>query len=86
MVTGPVDGDGLAHRARTRVRVAGSVDVTELDVRAGRRVVDAFFAAARAGNFDALVALLDPQIDLRVDGPATVPSTSSAAQTPPSAP
>jgi len=54
------------------VRVAGSVDVTELDVRASRRVVDAFFAAARAGNFGALVALLNPQIDLRVDGPATV--------------
>lgn len=62
----------LAHRARARVRVADSADVTELDVRAGREVVDAFFAAARSGDFDALVALLDPQVDLRADGPGVV--------------
>lgn len=62
----------LAHRARVRVRVADSADVTELDVHADREVVDAFFAAARSGDFDALVALLDPQVDLRADGPGVV--------------
>jgi RNA polymerase sigma factor (sigma-70 family) len=62
----------LAHRARSRVRIADSAEVTELDVRAGRKVVDAFFAAARSGDFDALVALLHPQVDLRADGPSVV--------------
>ena len=38
-----------------------------------REVVDAFFAAARNGDFDALVALLDPDIVLRSDGGATHP-------------
>jgi hypothetical protein len=33
-----------------------------------RQVVDAFFAAARSGNFDALVAVLDPNVVLRSDG------------------
>ena len=62
----------LAHRARARVRVADMVDKSGPDVRADRQVVDAFFAAARGGDFDALVALLDPQIDLRAEGAGTV--------------
>ena len=33
-----------------------------------RRVVDAFFAASRAGDFDALLEVLDPDVDLRIDG------------------
>lgn len=37
------------------------------DVAGQRKVVDAFFAAARAGDFDALVKLLDPDIVLRAD-------------------
>jgi ketosteroid isomerase-like protein len=45
--------------------------VNEPDIDADRKVVNAFFAAARSGDFDALVAVLDPQIDLRVDGPET---------------
>ena len=41
--------------------------------RAGRRrVVDAFYAAARAGDFDGLVAVLDPGIVLRADGESGV--------------
>jgi RNA polymerase sigma-70 factor (ECF subfamily) len=41
-----------------------------MDLRKQRRVVDAFLAAAREGNFEALVAVLDPEIVLRADGGA----------------
>jgi len=55
----------LASRARRRVQDAP----TPTGDRAGRRrVVDAFYAAARGGDFDALVAVLDPEIVLRADG------------------
>src|SRR3954451_20766865 len=55
----------LASRARRRVQDAPA----PTGDRAGRRrVVDAFFAAARGGDFDALVAVLDPGIVLRADG------------------
>ena len=43
---------------------------SDRDVRQQRRVVDAFLAAQRDGNFEALVALLDPDIVLRADGGA----------------
>jgi RNA polymerase sigma-70 factor (ECF subfamily) len=55
----------LASRARRRVRGAPVPDV-ELDAQWA--VVDAFLAAARAGDFDRLVAVLDPDIVLRSDG------------------
>jgi RNA polymerase sigma-70 factor (ECF subfamily) len=55
----------LASRARRRVRGEPAPDP---DLGRQREVVDAFFAAARDGDFDALVALLDPDIVLRVDG------------------
>ena len=56
----------LASRARRRVR--GSAPVPDPDLRRQREVVDAFLAAAREGRFDDLVAVLDPDIVLRVDG------------------
>ena len=56
----------LASRARRRVR--GSAPVPDVDLARQREVVDAFFAAARDGDFDALVAVLDPDIVLRSDG------------------
>jgi RNA polymerase sigma-70 factor, ECF subfamily len=56
----------LASRARRRVRDA-AVPSPDPDVARQRRVVDAFFRAARGGDFDALVALLDPDIVLRAD-------------------
>ena len=62
----------LAHRARARVRVADRADCSRPDLHADRDVVDAFFAAARSGDFDALVALLDPQIDLHAEGAGAV--------------
>jgi RNA polymerase sigma factor (sigma-70 family) len=60
----------LASRARRRVRGA-DVHTPDPDVGRQREVVDAFFAAARGGDFDALVAVLDPDVVERVDaGPA----------------
>jgi RNA polymerase sigma-70 factor (ECF subfamily) len=55
----------LASRARRRL--AGSPE-PDRDVRRQRPVVDAFFAAARDGDFEALVTILDPDVELRVDG------------------
>ena len=60
----------LASRARRRVRGA-DVPTPDPDVGRQREVVDAFFAAARRGDFDALVSVLNPDIVERVDaGPA----------------
>jgi RNA polymerase sigma factor (sigma-70 family) len=59
----------LASRARRRVR--GAAPSSDADVPAQRELLDAFLAAARDGDFDALVAVLDPDVVLRVDvGPA----------------
>ncbi|MFY1701283.1 RNA polymerase sigma factor SigJ [Micromonospora sp. WMMA1923] len=58
----------LASRARRRVQ--GQAPVPDPDLGRQRRVVDAFFAAARHGDFDALVAVLDPDVVLRADGGA----------------
>jgi RNA polymerase sigma factor (sigma-70 family) len=55
----------LASRARRRLRRAPKPD---RDLGRQREVVDAFFAASRAGDFDALMAVLAPGVELRVDG------------------
>ena len=55
----------LASRARHRVRAGAKV--ADADLAASREMVDAFLAASRAGNFDALLALLDPDIVYRAD-------------------
>jgi RNA polymerase sigma factor (sigma-70 family) len=55
----------LASRARRRVRAENTVPDADLDVQ--REVVDAFLAAARDGDFDRLVAVLDPDVVLRQD-------------------
>jgi len=55
----------LASRARRRVR--GSAASPDADRKREREVVDAFFAAARGGDLERLVALLDPQVVLRAD-------------------
>ena len=57
----------LASRARRRVHGA-SVPAPDPDLTRQRYVVDAFFAAAHRGDFDALVAVLDPDVVLRADG------------------
>jgi RNA polymerase sigma-70 factor, ECF subfamily len=55
----------LASRARRRVQGAPEPDP---DLARQRQIVDAFFAASRDGDFDALVAVLDPDVELRIDG------------------
>ena len=55
----------LASRARRRVR--GATDVPDADLARQREVVEAFLAASRDGDFDALVAVLDPDVVLRAD-------------------
>jgi RNA polymerase sigma factor (sigma-70 family) len=60
----PTAARQLASRARRRVRGTPPPDADRARQRA---VVDAFLAAARGGDFDALVALLDPDIVMRVD-------------------
>jgi RNA polymerase sigma factor (sigma-70 family) len=56
----------LASRGRRRVHAAKAEPDADLAVQ--QRVVDAFLAAARGGDFDALLALLDPEVVLRTDG------------------
>jgi RNA polymerase sigma-70 factor (ECF subfamily) len=55
----------LASRARRRVR--GATPRTDPDLREQRRVVDAFLAAARAGDFEGLIQVLDPDVVFRAD-------------------
>ena len=55
----------LASRGRRRVR--GAPTAPDADLETQRRVVDAFYAAAREGDFDALVAVLDPDVVLHAD-------------------
>jgi RNA polymerase sigma-70 factor (ECF subfamily) len=55
----------LASRARRRVRIAATPDGS-LDAQ--REVVNAFFAAARSGDFEALISVLAPGVVLRSDG------------------
>jgi RNA polymerase sigma-70 factor (ECF subfamily) len=64
----------LASRARRRVHGASAVSDTDLARR--REVVDAFMAAAREGDFDALLEVLDPDVVLRADG-GTLAATGS---------
>jgi len=63
----------LASRARRRVQGA---TVPDVDISRQREVVDAFLAAARSGDFEALVAVLDPDVVLRADGGALRPGRS----------
>jgi RNA polymerase sigma factor (sigma-70 family) len=67
----------LASRARRRVQ--GAAPSPDADLGQQRRVVDAFLAAARGGDFEALVAVLDPDVVLRADLGGTVVVTTGAA-------
>jgi RNA polymerase sigma factor (sigma-70 family) len=55
----------LASRARRRVRAENTIPDADLDEQ--RKVVDAFLAAAREGDFEALLEVLDPDVVLRAD-------------------
>src|SRR6266540_3284970 len=61
----PAAARQLGSRARRRVQGAGPVP--DADLARQREVVDAFFAAARDGEFSALLAVLDPEVVIRAD-------------------
>jgi RNA polymerase sigma-70 factor (ECF subfamily) len=60
--------------------VQGATTVPDADHARQREVVAAFFAAARGGDFDALVAVLDPDVVLRSDGGAARPGATAVAR------
>ena len=64
----PTAARQLASRARRRVQ--REAHVPDADLATQREVVDAFLAASRGGDFDALLAVLDPDVVLRMDGGA----------------
>ncbi len=61
----PAAARQLASRARRRVQ--GKSEIPDVDVTRQREIVDAFLAASRAGDFDALLAVLDPDVVFRAD-------------------
>lgn len=71
----PTAARQLASRARRRVR--GQEHMRDADLVADREVVEAFLTAARTGNFDALLAVLDPNVLLRRD-PSNLPAGTPA--------
>ena len=75
----PVAARQLASRARRRVKGA-DIRAPDPDLVRQRDVVDAFFSAARRGDFDALVALLDPDVVLRSDWGARRPPTPAVTR------
>ncbi len=70
----PTAARQLASRARRRVK--GRAPAPDVDLTRQREVVDAFLAAARHGDFEALVAVLDPDVVLRADSGAVPPAAS----------
>ena len=64
----PAAARQLASRARRRVR--GAATSADAGLACQRAAVDAFFAASREGDFGALLAVLDPDVVLRIDGGA----------------
>jgi len=77
----PAAAKQLASRARRRVR--GAPARSEADRARQREVVEAFLRAARAGDLDALLAVLDPDAAIRIDGAARIAGGSAdAADTP----
>jgi len=67
----PAAARQLASRARRRVRA--QAPEPDADLRVQRRAVDAFLAAARDGDFEGLMRVLDPDVVLRVDGGPNAP-------------
>jgi RNA polymerase sigma-70 factor (ECF subfamily) len=65
----------LASRARRQIKQAGP-STPDVGLPQQRAIVNAFFAAARAGDFDRLMELLDPDVVIRADGGAARPGAS----------
>jgi RNA polymerase sigma factor (sigma-70 family) len=72
----PTAARQLASRARRRVR--GAAPNPDADLSRQRAIVDAFLAASRAGDFDGLVAVLDPDVVFRADTPVPRPPVVGA--------
>ncbi|GGU47296.1 DNA-directed RNA polymerase sigma-70 factor [Streptomyces albospinus] len=70
----PAAARQLASRARRRVQ--GTAPAPDTDPARQREVVDAFLAASRSGDFDALLAVLDPDVVLRADSGPGAPGAS----------
>jgi RNA polymerase sigma-70 factor (ECF subfamily) len=82
-IAGMVDRSPAAARqlaSRARRRVQGAAPVPDADLAGQRKVVDAFFAAARDGDFDALVAVLDPDVVSRSDGGTLRPGATGVVR------
>jgi RNA polymerase sigma-70 factor, ECF subfamily len=76
----PTAARQLASRARRRVQ--GAPTLPEADLARQREVVEAFMAASRGGDFEALLAVLDPDVVLRADRavvPAGMPTEARGA-------
>jgi RNA polymerase sigma-70 factor (ECF subfamily) len=71
----PAAARQLASRARRRVQ--GKESMPEPDLSRQRQVVDAFLAASRGGQFDTLLAILDPDVVFRTDAVASRMGASS---------
>lgn len=83
----PVAARQLASRARRRVRAAGSSPASDVDRQRHREVVEAFLAASRLGNLEALLALLDPEVvatgdaaAMKLGGPAVLRGATEVAK------
>ncbi len=74
----PVATRQLASRARRRVH--GAAPPQQVDLARQRLVVDAFLTALREGDFDALLAVLDPDVLLRDDSAALPPVAAALMQ------
>ena len=82
-IAGLVDRSPAATRqlaSRARRRVQGAAPAPDADLAGQRRVVEAFFAAARDGDFEGLVAVLDPDVVLRSDGGTLRPEATAAVR------
>jgi RNA polymerase sigma-70 factor (ECF subfamily) len=74
----PATTKKLGSRARLKVRGTPAVSSTEL--ASHRRVVETFLAASRAGNVDAILAVLDPDVVRRADHAALPPGRPTQAR------
>ena len=69
----PAAARQLASRARRRIQ--GVTDVPTAELRSQREIVDAFLTALRAGDFEGLIAVLDPDVFVHIDPEAGRPGT-----------
>lgn len=76
----PAAARQLASRARRRVQKQGAATITDTNFALQRTVVNAFLAASRGGDFDALLAVLDPDVVVRTDGAGVLAGASASAE------